>query len=287
MPRIDLHQHLWPEAFVAELSRRRQPPFLKDGRLILHEGRFALRPGIGDPVACVEALDRDRIEVAVVSLQPTLGTGGLPTDERNELESAWIEGTQELVGASGGRLLAFAPDRALPGFVGASVQARAFDDFDSVAPVLDELERRSQPLFVHPGSAPPSGQAPEWWASVVDYTAQMQRAYFRWLVAGRRRWPTLRVIFALLAGGAPFQLERLGQRGRDVRSTLDDNVYLDVATYGRRSIELCVETFGVKHLVYGSDRPLVDPAQTLRSIRGFGESVEKLVCADNPATLWT
>jgi predicted TIM-barrel fold metal-dependent hydrolase len=113
----------------------------------------------------------------------------------------------------------------------------------------------------------------------------MQAAFYAWLAGGRSRWPRLRVAFALLAGGAPFQLERLAQRGVDVRSTLDENVFFDVATYGRRAIELCIETFGVHQLVFGSDTPVVDPDQTLQAVRGFGDSVHQIVISDNVTRL--
>ena len=95
---------------------------------------------------------------------------------------------------------------------------------------------------------------------MVGYPARMQEAYLAWLAFGRERWPTLRVLFAMLGGGGPFQLERLARRGVDVRSALDPNTFFDVSTHGRRAIELCVQTFGVGQLVYGSDTPVVDLA---------------------------
>jgi hypothetical protein len=128
-------------------------------------------------------------------------------------------------------------------------------------------------------------ELPEWWGWTVGYTSQMQAAYLSWLALGRARWPRLRVVFAILAGGAAFQLERLAHRGVDVRSLLEPNVYLDVATYGRRAIELCIETFGVGQLVYGSDLPVVDPQHTLHAVRGFGDAVARLVQIDTPGSL--
>ena len=284
MPSIDIHQHLWPEPFVAVLRARDTPPCFDGDVLVLQEGRFAIDLSHDDLAARFALLDRDEIDVAVISLQPTLGTGDLPPDERDLLEEAWIDGARELVAASGGRLRAFAPGRLVPAFAGVSVAAGDLYDLDLITPLLDELERSAVPLFVHPGAVRQTPDAPGWWTAVVDYTSQMQMAYFRWLAEGRARWPDLRVAFAILAGGAPFQLERLGQRGLAVRSVLDPNVYLDVATYARRAIELCAETFGVERLLYGSDRPVVEPTATLRAVRGFGESVEKLLTVDNPAS---
>ena len=284
MPSIDIHQHFWPEPFIAVLRARDNPPHLQGDVLVLLEGRFAIDLRQDDLDARLDMLDEDEIDAAVISLQPTLGTGDLPPSERDELEHAWIEGARDVVAASDGRLRAFAPGRYVSGFAGTSIDGRAFEDLDRVAALLDELERHSSPLFVHPGAVTRSQHVPVWWTAVVDYTAQMHAAYFRWLAEGRGRWPSLRIAFAILAGGAPFQLERLGQRGPATRSALDANVYLDVATYARRSIELCAETFGVERLLYGSDRPVVDPTATLRAVRGFGESVEKLLTVDNPTS---
>jgi predicted TIM-barrel fold metal-dependent hydrolase len=166
------------------------------------------------------------------------------------------------------------------------VPASAVRDRDALAPVLDALEARAGVLFVHPGPVVPPHGAPDWWATIADYTAQMHGAYFSWLAGGRSRWPSVRVVFSILAGGAPFQLERLAQRGVDVRSTLDANMFLDVATYGRRAIELCIETFGIDQLLYGSDSPIVETENTLRAVRGFGESVYRMITDGNPERLF-
>ena len=83
----------------------------------------------------------------------------------------------------------------------------------------------------------------------------------------------------------PFQLERLASRGVAVRSGLHGNVFFETASYGRRAIELCIETFGVQQILYGSDVPVIEAGPTLRAIRGFGESVVKLITADNPSRL--
>jgi hypothetical protein len=279
---VDFHQHLWPESFVGALARRREAPCLEGAELVLAEGRFAADIDSHLLGVRLGMLDAAGIDRAVVSLQPTFGLEGLPPEEREELEEAWIEGTRELVAAASGRLLALAPGRALDGFAGAVVPAGALLDLGGTAPLLDELERSGGVLFVHPGASRPSARAPSWWDGVVDYPAQMQRAYYAWLARREGRWTRLRVVFAILAGGALFQLERLAPRGVDVRSTLDANVFLDTATYGRRALELCIETFGVHQLVYGSDVPVVDPRPTMDAIRGFGDSVHKMVTSDNP-----
>jgi predicted TIM-barrel fold metal-dependent hydrolase len=191
------------------------------------------------------------------------------------------------VAGAGGRLLAFSMGRPLDGFVGTSVSARALLDLDSVADILDELEERRSVLFVHPGPADPPRSAPRWWAAVIDYTAEMQAAYAAWLSEGIARWPDLRVVFAILAGGAPFQLERLRSQGVDVRVAFGRNVFLDTASYGRRALEVCLATYGGAQLVYGSDAPVLDPRATLKAVRDFGQAVADALCQENPATLLT
>jgi 6-methylsalicylate decarboxylase len=282
----DVHQHLWPEGFVGALRSRQAPPLLEGAELETREGRFEVDLSRHDLNARLGALDRDEIDVAVISLQPSLGLDGLEPGERDALEGVWVEGARELVAKSGGRLLAFSPSLVRAGFAGVSVGSSAFMDFDDVAPALDAAAAAGVVVFVHPDAGrAPSSRRPAWWEWVVGYPARMQEAYVAWLAFGRERWPTLRTLFAMLGGGGPFQLERLARRGLEVRSALDPNTYFDVSTHGRRAIELCIETFGVTQLAYGSDMPVVDPRPTLDAVRGFGDAVTHVLQSDTPARL--
>jgi predicted TIM-barrel fold metal-dependent hydrolase len=104
-------------------------------------------------------------------------------------------------------------------------------------------------------------------------------------LAGRRR--SALVVFAILAGGGPFQLERLRSRGIPGRELLHENVYFETASYGRRALNLCLETFGVGQVCFGSDAPVIDPQPTLDAVRGFGEAVTDALCNVNPSRLLT
>ena len=286
MTTIDFHQHLWPASFREALGQRREPPFLRDGELVTPEGRFAFDATAHDPERRLALLDRDEIDVAVVSLQPSVGLEALDSGVRDELETTWIEGTRELVAAASGRFRALAPWRVVPGFVGMSVGASALVDLDAGAEALAAAQAAGAVVFVHPESegALPAGR-PEWWHWGVGYTGQMQRAYLSWLGGGRERHPSLRIVFALLAGGAPVHHERLTHRGVDVREMLDPDTLFETSTYGRRAIELVIETFGVERIVYGSDVPVVDPRPTLHAVRGLGDSVARLLQSDTPGRL--
>src|SRR4051794_15234797 len=97
MAAIDVHQHLWPEAFVSALAARVRPPRLHGGALEL-EGEPAWELDLEAHRLDVRLALLDRVELdrAVVSLQTTLGLERLPAGERDELESAWERGILEL-----------------------------------------------------------------------------------------------------------------------------------------------------------------------------------------------
>jgi 6-methylsalicylate decarboxylase len=287
VPVIDIHQHLLPPQFIAALRQRTAPPRISGTELWTVEGSFPFDPAEHDLEQRIALLDSQGIDLAVVSLQETFGQGGLGAHERAELVAVWEEGISELVAAAAGRLVALAAGPKRDGFVGSCVgsDAIAGPDLDALEPILETLTQRPGFLFVHPvGGAVPPG-SPPWWGALALYTAQMQEAYLRWLSLGQEQWPEVQVVFAILAGGAPFQLERLASRGVHVRSTLHDSIFFDTASYGRRALELCIETFGVSQLVYGSDMPIVDPAPTRLALKGFGESVERLITQDTPHRL--
>jgi predicted TIM-barrel fold metal-dependent hydrolase len=231
------------------------------------------------------AMDRLGIRCAVVSLQTTLGLDRLPADEADELAAVWERGILELSEASGGRILTLAARDPAPGFVGLCVSGAELHDLDRLAPRLDALVASGGFLFVHPGGAVCPAGAPPWWTAVVAYTAQMHAAYVWWLVEGAARWPELDVVFAIFAGGAPIQLERMAARGLDERRSMLPHVWLDTATYGRRALELGMSAFGVERLLFGSDMPVVDAHRGVDAVRSFGDAVTDAVLSANPDRL--
>jgi predicted TIM-barrel fold metal-dependent hydrolase len=276
---FDVHQHLWPPSLLAALQARDEPPRLGGDLLELPSGTWPVDAAAHDPAVRLELLDRDGIDVAVLSCPPTL-----ELDER--LAEAYHAGISEVVAASGGRFVALAYGESLDGFVGTCVDASVLLDLDHAEPLLSKLEERNGLLFVHPGPERLRPDRPGWWPAVVGYTAQMQAAYAAWIAArGAERWPRLRVVFAILAGGAPIQLERLASRGPDTRAVLHDNVFFDTASYGERALSLALATFGVGQIAFGSDVPVIDDGATLRAVRSFGQAVADAVCSQTPSRL--
>ena len=129
--------------------------------------------------------------------------------------------------------------------------------------MLETLERRGAPLLVHPGPATAAAGVPGWWPALTDYVAAMQAAWYAFAVWGRPAHPRLRVCFAMLAGLAPLQRERLVARGGVAVS--DPGVFLDVSSYGARAVDAVLREVGVDRLVHGSDRPVGRRAPSCRS----------------------
>jgi len=88
------------------------------------------------------------------------------------------------------------------------------------------------------------------------------------------------IVFAIMAGGAPFQLERLRSRGD--RSEVPPSVYFDTASYGRRAVDLTVAAYGVERILFGSDAPVMDPRTTIEALGSLFDTL----AAENPARLF-
>jgi amidohydrolase family protein len=285
-PVYDLHQHLWPEPLLGLLRRRTAPPYLRADIVTTLEGAFPVDLSVNDLDGRIQALDRAGIDVAVVCLQPTLGIERLPAAERGELFEAYNAGIQELVAASSGRLRALASGGYVSVLDGLCVGASQLLDPAALAEALEPLERSGGFLFVHPDRVERlPGGAPPWWTAVAAYTADMQAAYLAWIVHSAETWLRLPVVFSLLAGGAPFQLERLRSRGVATRRFTDAPVYLETSSYGRAAVELSIAAFGLDRIVHGSDYPVIDPGRTLQALAAFGPMAFNALTSHNPRIL--
>jgi 6-methylsalicylate decarboxylase len=275
--RIDFHQHVWTNEVRDALERRSEPPRLAGGRLALPiGGEFHVEPQSYDPATRLQALREAGLDAAVVSLPPT-------SEPTQEVIDVWHESAPALAASSQGRFIPLAYRSARPGFAGSIVAARDLTDLGRLAPLLGRLERAEQILFVHPG--PARAAAEGWWAAGVEYSCQMQAAFAAWVARGAARWPRLQVVFALLGGGAPFQVERLIRRGLAAGAPFAPNIWFESSSYGERALELSLQTFGAARLLFGSDAPvdLVRPARSV--VASFGSALETQMLSSNPATV--
>jgi predicted TIM-barrel fold metal-dependent hydrolase len=301
--RVDVHQHLWSEPLVEALSRRNAAPRVRRSghvwQLELPSEDTCTIDVAGDEPATRGALVHlDGLDMAVLALSAPLGVESLPGEEAQPVIDAFQAGVDALPASFSGwgalPLRDAVPsdvDHVLDrGWAGVCMPAGAIASpagLERAGPLLERLERRSGALFVHPGPdpwapLPAADAAPAWWPAMTSYVATMHAAWHAFVAQGRRAHPDLRVVFAMLAGGAPLHLERLAARGGPASRALDRNLFYDTSSYGVRAIDAMVRIVGIDQLVHGSDRPVVAPPAPPGPL---GAAAWEAMTRSNPARL--
>jgi hypothetical protein len=283
--KTDIHQHLWTAPLVEALSHRRELPFIRreHGLTVLFlagEQPYVIDLDAEAPARRAELVAHDGLDRALVCLSSPLGIETLARAGAVELIDAYHEGALALGDPFGvwgalalDRLNPDDVDRALDrGCVGISLPAGALSSVEMLArvfPVLARLQARGAPLFVHPGrgTRQPTYEAslgdPLWWPALTHYVAEVHAAWFLLSTAARRAFPELHMIFAMLAGLAPLHVERLVARGGPMARERDPRIFYDTSSYGPLAVGAMEQLVGAEQLLYGSDRPVVDPNEDL------------------------
>jgi hypothetical protein len=285
--KIDVHQHLWTEPLIQALAARSELPFVRseNGLTVLYlagERPYVVDLASEEPARRASLVELDGLDRALLCLSSPLGIEWLPREQALVLIDAYLEGAlalEEPFGVWGAIALDSADpddvDRTLAlGCVGLSLPAGALSSVEAIAslrPVLARLEAHDAPLLVHPGprlgsrarriTGEPSLGDPLWWPALTGYVAGMQAAWLAFLVAGRPRHPRLRVVFSMLAGLAPLHAERLSSRGGPCPSLPDPLVFYETSSYGPAAVQALEDVVGTQQLLYGSDRPVVEPGE--------------------------
>lgn len=281
MMRVDVHQHLWTEPLLAALAERERLPFVRrhGPTAILHsagECAYAIDTDVEAPSHRSAEVRDAGLDLALIALSSPIGIEALPRAEARHLIDAHLEGVASLTGEFGfwGPVPLDRPDPRdvddllSRGCAGISIPAGALagpDAFERIDRILAQTEEHDVPLLVHPGpgpNTPPRGASltdPLWWPALTDYVAQMQAAWLTFVTLGRRRHPRLTVVFAMLAGGAPLLGERLAARGGPPIDLGDPLTFYESSSYGDAAIGATAGLVGADQLVYGSDRPVVEP----------------------------
>ena len=293
--KTDIHQHLWTEPLVQALAQRREFPFVRDehGLTVLYlagERPYVIDLASEAPARRAELVSSDGLDRALVCLSSPLGIESLPRAQALGLLDAYHEGALALGEPFGvwGALALDRPDpddvdRALDrGCVGISLPAGALAGVDRLArlrPLLARLERRGAPLFVHPGPG---------YRARIGRHARRRRALARRSRSGGRRSRTTsptctRPCLRSSPPDGPSTpscgsssrcsrasrrciAERLAARGGPSASSRDPTARTTRSSSttppptGPLAIGALADAIGGPgQLLYGSDRPVVEP----------------------------
>jgi predicted TIM-barrel fold metal-dependent hydrolase len=289
---------MWNTPLLDALGRRDCHPFIRrhDGLCVLHltgEPPCVIDEAAESAASRTRLLELDGVQLAAIAISSPIGIEMLAPDQAHELIDAFLDGVLAL----GDEFVAWGPigirqpdpaevDAVLArGCVGISVPSAALADIDALAaigPVLERVQELDVPLFVHPGGfAPrqPSLADPLWWTALTSYVSDMQAAWLTFMAQGRRDLPRLRVVFGMLAGGAPLQAERLIARGGRAVDLHDPLTFYDTSSYGPMMIEAMAACLGPDRLVYGSDRPVIEPVHSGREVELMNNAADFLTPA--------
>jgi predicted TIM-barrel fold metal-dependent hydrolase len=289
---IDVHQHLWPPGFIEALRRRTSAPRLAGWTLLLDgEPPYQVDPRAHDVGARGALEDTNGADVVVLGISSPLGIEDLPVESATPLLDAWHDGIADLPTRYRGWASVTRRDPDLEGlkrllakgFSGLQLPATWLSTpagLETVAPILDVVERADRPVLVHPGASLEADRnLPAWWSAVVDYPAQLQAAWWSWAAAGRALFPRLRICFAAGAGLAPVHHERFSARGGG-RLHVDPLTFADTSSYSRQGLDSLVRVLGMDQLVLGSDRPYAEPTDP-----GLGAAARNAFRSVNPLRL--
>jgi hypothetical protein len=299
MRSVDVHQHIWPAGVLRVLERRTAAPKAKWNSERWHidlpgEPGFEIDPHDHDPAERAATLTVDR---ALVALSSPVGLEALPPRDALAAVAAWQEAATELPDElgwwsatpavlTGEGEAEIAREAIADGAAGVCLPADRLATPNSARTALSLLAATAEagaPVFVHPGPASGTPGEPSWWSPATRYVAQQQAAWHSFHDVIRPQLPTLRAIFAALAGLAPLQAERTTSKGGpDADKALADPLtFYDTSSYGPRAVKAMATAVGIGQLVHGTDHPVhqsdTDPVE-----QAFGPGFAELVKTSAP-----
>ena len=284
--RIDVHHHILPPDYVAEVGDARIGPLILAGRT-----------PEWTPQMSIEAMDRNGIAAAVTSVSaPGVWFGDAAA------AAALCRRTNDYAAAlkrdHPGRFGMFA---ALPlPDVEASLEeiAYALDALEAdgiglltsyggaypgdaaFAPVFDELDRRGAVVYFHPTDAPCSQCLPGIPAATLDFPFDTTRAVVSLLFGGTfARCRNVRFVFSHAGGTVPFLAERIARLGArpGFREAAPGGVipelarlYYDTAlSANRTAFASLLELAAPARILFGSDYPFAPEATMTATVKGL------------------
>ena len=277
--RIDTHHHIYP------------PKYLADAGEHIRRATHVHFPRISQwtPAQSVEAMDRDGIAAAIVSISPSLWFGDIAATRK--IARDWNEYAAEMARDHRGRFGIFAalplPDvEASLKEIEYALDVLKVDGFGLVtnygdkwpgdkafAPVFDELNRRNAVAYFHPTESPAfENILPDIPPPMIEFPFDTTRAIVSLLFGGTlSRCADIRYIFSHGGGALPMLAARIAsvaKNRKDLSARVPTGVlpelkklYYDIAGINHAiPFNAIRELVGTSQLLFGTDFPFWAPS---------------------------
>jgi aminocarboxymuconate-semialdehyde decarboxylase len=293
MPVIDIHNHFFPREWPDLAARYKTPnwPWIKHtetGKAEIMVGdRFfrKIYSACWDPEVRLQEMDRDGVDIQVISSTPVLFAYDRPAEHALDCASLFNDAALELCSQGKGRLKALCQvplqniDASCKELsrckqaghlgvqIGNHVGEKNLDDAGIVT-FLHHCADEGAAVLVHPWDMIGQPRMPKYmmpWTVVMP--AETQLGIVAMILSGAfdKLPSTLRICFAHGGGSFAFLLGRLEnawQHHPVARGTCNlsprqylDRFYVDSAVFDQRALQFLVETMGTEQVMLGSDYP--------------------------------
>jgi aminocarboxymuconate-semialdehyde decarboxylase len=293
MPVIDIHNHFFPSSWPDLAARYGTPnwPWIKHtepGKADILVGDHFFRQihsACWDPEVRLEEMDRDGIDLQVISATPVLFAYERPAEHALDCAQLFNDAALELCSRGKGRLKSFCQvplqniDAACKELtrcmqaghlgvqIGNHVASKNLDD-PGIVTFLEHCADEGAAMLVHPWEMFGHERMPKYMMPwTVGMPAETQLSLVALILSGAfdRLPSTLRICFAHGAGSFAYLLGRLENAWHHhpvARGECEyppshylDRFYADSAVFDQRSLEFLVGTMGADQVMLGSDYP--------------------------------
>jgi aminocarboxymuconate-semialdehyde decarboxylase len=293
MPVIDIHNHFFPESWPDLEARYGTPDWPRiehtaPGKAVIMLGRRRFRKidsACWDPQVRLEQMDRDGVDMQVISATPVLFAYERPPEQALDCARMFNDAALELCSRGRGRLRAFcqAPlqdiDAACAevsrgmraGHLGVEIGNHVGDknlDDAGILTFLHHCADEGAAVLVHPWDVFGAQRMPNYMMPwTVGMPAETQLSLVAMILSGAfdRLPASLRICFVHGGGSFAFLLGRLEKAWRNCEAARGVSehppgwyrarFYVDSVVFDERALGFLVETMGADRVMLGSDYP--------------------------------
>jgi aminocarboxymuconate-semialdehyde decarboxylase len=288
---VDYQCHWWPPAFIEWLEQREEYPRARrtgDSWVVSSgaAGDIAGTSAFADLDGHIALADAEAIDVMVLGAAGLGEVMHLPIGEAVEVADRLNREYAQAQERHPDRIVALASlpmqdidaalevlDRAVAmGLAGISLLASNNDEpvaRRETLPIYRRLAELDLPVVLHPGFSGNMHMRGSWrLLAGLGWMYQSAAAALTLIDSGTLdELTSLTIVVPHLGGMLPFVYERVesipgGDAKRPIREYLRQNFYVDIVGPTPGALQLAIRTYGLAHVVFGTDYPYVMPAET-------------------------